>query len=147
MYAIRSYYGVANNTDKVILNKCRVIGRQDSVYGGTGARVVVYKGAMMGAVDYIFGGMDAVFYQTDFVLNTSDAGSDAAYIAAAQQTSGRGFLMYECHVITSYSIHYTKLYENTPNGVTCHDTVSIFVITSYSIHYTKLYEYKKMGKK
>jgi len=90
--------GVANNTDKVILNKCRVVGRQDSFYGGTGSRVVVYKGAMMGAVDYIFGGMDAVFYQTDFVLNTSDSGSDAAYIAAAQQTSGRGFLMYECHV-------------------------------------------------
>jgi exo-poly-alpha-galacturonosidase len=52
----------------------------------------------MGAVDYLFGGMNAVFYQTDLVLNTSDSGSDAAYITAAQQTSGRGFLMYECHV-------------------------------------------------
>ncbi|MFH6767898.1 pectinesterase family protein [Gaetbulibacter aquiaggeris] len=90
--------GIANNTDKVILNNCRVIGRQDSFYGGSGSRVVVYKGAMMGAVDYIFGGMTAVFYQTDFVLNTSDSGSDAAYITAAQQSSGRGFLMYECHV-------------------------------------------------
>ena len=49
-------------------------------------------------------------------------------------------------VITSYSIHYTKLYEN------CHDTRlelrlnvcraahAYYVITSYSIHYTKLYE-------
>ena len=90
--------GIANNTDKVILNNCRVIGRQDSFYGGAGSRVVVYKGAMMGAVDYIFGGMTAVFYKTDFVLNTSDSSSDAAYITAAQQTSGRGFLMYECHV-------------------------------------------------
>lgn len=90
--------GIPNNTDKVILNNCRVVGRQDSFYGGVGARVVVYKGAMMGAVDYIFGGMDAVFYKTDFVLNTSDAGSDAAYITAAQQSSGRGFLMYQCHV-------------------------------------------------
>lgn len=90
--------GIANNTDKVILNNCRVIGRQDSFYGGVGSRVVVYKGAMMGAVDYIFGGMSAVFYQTDFVLNTSDSSSDAAYITAAQQATGRGFLMYECHV-------------------------------------------------
>ncbi len=90
--------GIANNTDKVLLNNCRVIGRQDSFYGGAGSRVVVYKGAMMGAVDYIFGGMTAVFYKTDFVLNTSDSSSDAAYITAAQQTSGRGFLMYECHV-------------------------------------------------
>ncbi|QQY82325.1 T9SS type A sorting domain-containing protein [Tamlana sp. s12] len=90
--------GIANNTDKVTLNNCRVIGRQDTFYGGTGSRVVVYKGAMMGAVDYIFGGMTAVFYQTDFVLNTSDYSSDAAYITAAQQDSGRGYLMYQCHV-------------------------------------------------
>ena len=52
----------------------------------------------MGAVDYIFGGMTAVFYQTDLVLNTSDSGSDQAYITAAQQAGGRGFLMYECNV-------------------------------------------------
>lgn len=90
--------GIANNTDKVILNNCRVVGRQDSFFGGHGSRVVVYKGAMMGAVDYIFGGMTAVFYQTDFVLNTSDSGSDTAYITAAQQSGGRGFLMYECNV-------------------------------------------------
>ena len=90
--------GIANNTDKVILNNCRIVGRQDSFYGGSGSRVVVYKGAMMGAVDYIFGGMTAVFYKTDFVLNTSDVSSDAAYITAAQQASGRGFLMYECTV-------------------------------------------------
>lgn len=90
--------GIANNTDKVILNNTRIVGRQDSFYGGSGSRVVIYKGAMMGAVDYIFGGMTAVFYQTDFVLNTSDVSSDAAYITAAQQSSGRGFLMYECTI-------------------------------------------------
>ncbi|WP_339659119.1 pectinesterase family protein [uncultured Polaribacter sp.] len=90
--------GIANNTDKVILNNCRIVGRQDSFYGGSGSRVVIYKGAMMGAVDYIFGGMTAVFYKTDFVLNTSDVSSDAAYITAAQQSSERGFLMYECTV-------------------------------------------------
>ena len=90
--------GIANNADKVILNNCRVVGRQDSFFGGTNARVVVYKGAMMGAVDYIFGPMTAIFYQTDFTLNTSDSSSDAAYITAAQQSSGRGYLMYECHV-------------------------------------------------
>ncbi len=90
--------GIAASANRVFLKECRVIGRQDSFYGAAGARVAVYKGAMMGAVDYLFGGMTAVFYQTDLVLNTSDSGSDAAYITAAQQTSGRGFLMYECHV-------------------------------------------------
>jgi pectin methylesterase-like acyl-CoA thioesterase len=86
------------SADKAILTRCRVIGRQDSFYGASGARVAVIKGAMMGAVDYIFGGMTAVFYKSDLVMNTSDASVDAAYIAAAQQTSGRGFLMYRCTV-------------------------------------------------
>ena len=55
-------------------------------------------------------------------------------------------------VITSYSIHYTKLYENTVSirfgldigstTVKCValDQDKVIVITSYSIHYTKLYE-------
>ena len=93
--------GVANGTDKVILNKCRIVGRQDSFYGGSNSRLVAFKGAMMGAVDYIFGGMTAVFYKSDLVLNTSDTSGDAAYITAAQQGSGRGFLMYECNIIST----------------------------------------------
>lgn len=92
---------VPNNIDKVILNKCRVVGRQDSFFGGTGARVVVYKGDIMGAVDYIFGGMDAVFYKSNLSMNVSDASNDSAYITAAQQATGRGFLMYECTVTSA----------------------------------------------
>ena len=91
----------ANNADKAVLNKCRVVGRQDSFYGGAGSRVVVYKGAAMGAVDYIFGAMTAVFYKTDLAMNTSDVNGDQSYITAAQQGSGRGFLMYECTVTTA----------------------------------------------
>lgn len=94
-------FAVKNGIDKVILNKCRVVGRQDSFFGGTTARVVVYKGVMMGATDYIFGGMNAVFYQTDLAMNTSDASTDVCYITAAQQGTGRGYLMYECKVTTA----------------------------------------------
>lgn len=94
-------FAVKNGIDKVILNKCRVVGRQDSFFGGTTARVVVYKGVMMGATDYIFGGMDVVFYKTDFAMNTSDASSDVCYITAAQQATGRGYLMYECKVTSA----------------------------------------------
>ncbi|MEZ4951618.1 MAG: pectinesterase family protein [Saprospiraceae bacterium] len=89
---------IANNTDKVVLNKCRIIGRQDSFFGGVGCRVVVYKGSVMGAVDYIFGAMTAVFYKTDLDMNVSDVAGDASYLTAAQQGSGRGYLMYECNV-------------------------------------------------
>lgn len=94
---------IVNNVDKVVLNNCRVVGRQDSFFGGVGSRVVVYKGVMMGAVDYIFGGMTAVFYKTDLAMNTSDSASDESYLTAAQQGSGnpRGYLMYECKVTTA----------------------------------------------
>jgi pectin methylesterase-like acyl-CoA thioesterase len=92
---------IANNADKIIFNKCRVVGRQDSFYGGAGARVAVYKGNIMGAVDYIFGGMNAVFYKSKLSMNVSDQSNDQAYITAAQQSSGRGFLMYECTVTTA----------------------------------------------
>jgi exo-poly-alpha-galacturonosidase len=34
-------------------------------------------------------------------MNTSDVSSDQAYITAAQQTAGRGYLMYECKVTTA----------------------------------------------
>ena len=62
------------------------------------------------------------------------------------------------YVITSYSIHYTKLYERGINeselpkilekqelqktaiGTEEKITSSYLVITSYSIHYTKLYD-------
>lgn len=92
---------IANNIDKTILYKCRVIGRQDSFFGGVGARVAVYKGNMMGAVDYIFGGMDAVFYQSKLSMNISDQSNDLCYITAAQQSTGRGYLMYGCTITSA----------------------------------------------
>ena len=55
-------------------------------------------------------------------------------------------------VITSYSIHYTKLYENTFHQQMGKKDLLIkfkyavnVVITSYSIHYTKLYDVKTAG--
>jgi len=42
--------------------------------------------------------MTAVFYKTALVMNTSEDGNDVSYLTAAQQSSGRGYLMYECMV-------------------------------------------------
>lgn len=106
---------ITNNTDKVILNKCRVVGRQDSFFGGTGARVAVYKGDMMGAVDYIFGGMNVVFYKSNLVMNTSDQTNDVSYITAPQQASGRGYLMYECTIKSAEPlVETTSIYRSKP---------------------------------
>ncbi len=91
--------GVTSSGDKTILNNCRIVGRQDSFYGAHGARLAAYKGVMMGAVDYIFGGMTAVFYQSDLSMNVSDVDGDASYLTAAQQRGERGYLMYECNIV------------------------------------------------
>ncbi len=89
--------------DRSILNNCRVVGRQDSFYGAEGARVVAYKGSLMGGTDYIFGGMTLVCYKTDLAMNTSETNTDVSYITAAQQTSAstRGYLMYECTITSA----------------------------------------------
>ncbi|MCA1745590.1 MAG: hypothetical protein LC643_07815 [Bacteroidales bacterium] len=92
---------ITKNTDKVVLNNCRLVGHQDTFFGATNTRVVAYKGAVMGGTDYIFGDMTAVFYQTDLVMNTSDVNTDVAYITAAQQNGGRGYLMFECNITSA----------------------------------------------
>jgi hypothetical protein len=87
--------------DKAILYKCRIIGRQDSYYGAEGARVVSYKGVLMGGTDYIFGGMTLVCYKSDLAMNASEVSTDVSYLTAAQQSTSRGFLMYECKVTSA----------------------------------------------
>ncbi len=89
------------NGDKSILNKCRIVGRQDSFYGAEGARVVAYKCSLMGGTDYIFGGMTLVAYKSDLAMNTSETNTDISYITAAQQTTARGYLMYECRITSA----------------------------------------------
>ncbi len=86
--------------DKMILINCKLIGHQDVFYGNN-ARVVIYKGDMVGGTDYIFGGMTAIFYKTTLSMNTADdvSTSDVSYITAGQQDAGeRGYLMYECTI-------------------------------------------------
>lgn len=88
--------------DKSVFNNCKFVGRQDTLYGGQDIKAVFQKCDVLGACDYIFGGMTAVFYQCNLVMNTDDAStSDVAYITAAQQKEGRGYLMYECNVTST----------------------------------------------
>lgn len=106
---------ITGSGDRTFLKNCRVIGRQDSFYGAQGARVAMYKGDVMGAVDFIFGGMTAVFYQTNLVMNTSDQSSDLSYITAPQQASGRGFLMYHCKITSAQPMFQTaSVYRSKP---------------------------------
>ena len=92
---------IYNNTSDVVFDNCKFVGRQDTLYGGKNVYAEFNQCSVYGATDYIFGGMTAIFNQCDLVFNTSDDKNDVGYITAAQQASGRGYLMYECHVTST----------------------------------------------
>lgn len=105
---------IANDADQAVFSNCRFVGRQDTLYGGSNVRAAFDKCAIMGGTDYIFGPMTAVFYKCDLVMNTSEGSTDVSYITAAQQSSGRGYLMYNCHItstvpgVDTASAYYSK---------------------------------------
>ncbi len=67
-----------------VLNHCRVVGRQDALYGDHGASVTIHGGILAGAVDYIFGGLTLVVRQAELVGMVSDEPNDGCYIAAGR---------------------------------------------------------------
>lgn len=93
---------IAINGDQSVFNGCKFIGRQDTLYGGAAIKSLFQKCDILGATDYIFGGFTAVFYQCNLTMNTNDTSTaDVAYITAAQQSTGRGYLMYNCNITST----------------------------------------------
>ena len=92
---------IYNNINDVVFDNCKFVGRQDTLYGGTNSYVEFNECSIYGGTDYIFGGMIAIFNKCDLVFNTSEDKNDVGYITAAQQKSGRGYLMYECHITST----------------------------------------------
>lgn len=66
------------------LINCRVVGRQDALYGDHGAIVVVEGGVLAGAVDYIFGGMTLLVNDAELVAMIGDEKNDVCYISAGR---------------------------------------------------------------
>ncbi len=92
---------VGNAKSEIVFTNCKFIGRQDTLYGGKGSYVEFHDCSIYGSTDYIFGGMIAIFNECDLVWNTSDDTRDFGYITAAQQASGRGYLLMNCHVTST----------------------------------------------
>jgi len=67
-----------------ILRGCRVVGRQDALYGDHGAEIWVESCVLCGAVDYIFGGMTLVAYKCELVGMCGPEQGDKCYIAAGR---------------------------------------------------------------
>lgn len=97
-----SALGISNGCKEIFFDNCKFIGRQDTLFGGSDATAGFYNCAVYGGVDYIYGGMTAVFAKCDLVFNTSEDANDTGYITAAQQNAGdRGYLMYNCTVTST----------------------------------------------
>lgn len=97
-----SALGIDNGCKQIFFDNCKFIGRQDTLFGGTGVTAGFYDCSVYGGVDYIYGGMTAVFAKCDLVFNTSEDANDTGYITAAQQNAGdRGYLMYNCTITST----------------------------------------------
>ena len=92
---------IMNNYKQINFNNCSFIGRQDTLFGGVGVTAAYYGCDIYGGTDYIMGGMTAVFAKCNLVFNTMEDNNDVGYITAAQQASGRGYLMYNCTVTST----------------------------------------------
>ena len=79
---------------------CKFVGRQDVIYGETGATVAFEECDLYGSTDYLMGPMTAVFYKCNLVINTSDHKNDYSHLTAPQQSSGRGYIFWDC-IVTS----------------------------------------------
>lgn len=92
----------AKTADRAWLNRCRVVGRQDALYGDSGCRVAIDNSILNGACDYIFGGMTLACRNTVLgMLVTSDP-NDRSYLTASKTDAGkRGYLFYQCHVTSA----------------------------------------------
>ena len=92
---------IANNCKNIYFENCKFIGRQDTLFGGVGTTAAFYGCQVVGSTDYIYGGMTAVFAKCDLMFNTSENNNDRGYVTAPQQTSGRGFLLYNCNITST----------------------------------------------
>lgn len=92
----------AQTADRAWLTNCRVISRQDAIYGDSGCRVAMQGGILNGACDYIFGGMTLVCNETELGMLVTDDSNDVAYITASKSNAGdRGYLFYRCHITSA----------------------------------------------
>ena len=89
---------LANNLEGAVFNNCRFVGRQDVLYGGSGTFAEFNKCIVAGACDFIYGGMTAIFNSCEIVSNSTNAKNDITYITAPQQSSGRGYLFWNCTI-------------------------------------------------
>ena len=92
----------AKGSDRGLLKNCRIVGRQDALYGDNDVRVAIEGGILNGACDYIFGGMTLAVKHAELAMLVTADKNDVAYLTASKTDSGkRGYLFYGCTVTSA----------------------------------------------
>ena len=92
----------AKGSDRGYLKDCRIVGRQDALYGDNNVRVAIDGGILNGACDYIFGGMTLAVKGAELAMLVTSDNNDVAYITASKTDAGkRGYLFYDCSVTSA----------------------------------------------
>lgn len=92
----------AKGSDRGYLKNCRIVSRQDALYGDNNVRVAIEGGILNGACDYIFGGMTLAVKNAELAMLVTSDKNDVAYLTASKTDAGkRGYLFYECTVTSA----------------------------------------------
>lgn len=86
-----------SKADKINLEDCRFIGRQDTLYlQGSGNRVYLKDCYVEGTVDFVFGDADAFFTGCDLKMVAFPGRTSGYFTAANTKTGNTGFVFYDC---------------------------------------------------
>lgn len=88
---------IAGMADRVTVERCRLIGVENTLYGDAGCRLFLHNCHIMGARNMITGGMTLLCHQSTIVVLPYDD-NDAYLTAARTQVGLRGFYFYNCFV-------------------------------------------------
>jgi pectinesterase len=90
----------ANNSDRAVFRKCKIVGYQDPVFANAG-RHYFYRCRILGHVDFIFGAGHAVFNDCDIVSRNRQGKNPTGYVTApsTQIVCPYGFLFTGCRLV------------------------------------------------
>lgn len=101
---------LCTNADKVYLNNCRIIGRQDTLYvKGTGNRVYIKDSYIEGTVDFIFGDADAYFDHCQLHMAYYNGKKNGYYTAPNTKEDGIGLVFAYCTLTADEQVKQVSL--------------------------------------
>ena len=99
-----------SNADKVYLNKCQIIGRQDTLYvKGSGNRVYLKDCYIEGTVDFVFGNANAFFDNCTLHMAYYNGKNNGYYTAPNTNDGGQGLVFYQCDLTADSRVEEVSL--------------------------------------